>query len=217
MENASKALTIAGGVLIAVMLAVLVYYVFTHWGDSQRMQQEDVDAQKVEDFNKSYLSYEQGTALYGSELLGLINKMTDYNKSDDVKYDFYDAMNMTIKIRELSGSGGNLFAKGTYDLKKINDTITTVMNSTSNNSKYKGKISDSQWEYLAKSSSSSDTTFNKLCTELNIDPNLDRPTLKSAAAEYYKYVQFKRMKFKHTGTTFSDSGRVATMSFEETK
>ena len=53
MENASKALTIAGGVLIAVMLAVLVYYVFTHWGDSQRMQQEDVDAQKVEDFNKS--------------------------------------------------------------------------------------------------------------------------------------------------------------------
>ena len=36
MENAAKALSIAGGILIAVMLAVLVYYVFTHWGESQR-------------------------------------------------------------------------------------------------------------------------------------------------------------------------------------
>ena len=34
MENAAKALSIAGGILIAVMLAVLVYYVFTHWGES---------------------------------------------------------------------------------------------------------------------------------------------------------------------------------------
>ena len=68
MENAAKALTIAGGVLIAVMLAVLVYYVFTQWGESQKMQQEDVDTVKIEEFNKSYLSYEK--VLYGSELLG---------------------------------------------------------------------------------------------------------------------------------------------------
>ena len=68
MENAAKALSIAGGILIAVMLAVLVYYVFTHWGESQRIKQEDVEVQKVEDFNKSYLSYEK--VLYGSELLG---------------------------------------------------------------------------------------------------------------------------------------------------
>ena len=43
MENAAKALSIAGGILIAVMLAVLVYYVFTHWGESQRIKQEDVE------------------------------------------------------------------------------------------------------------------------------------------------------------------------------
>lgn len=215
MENASKALTIAGGVLIAVMLVVLVYYVFTHWGESQKMAQEDIDAQKVEDFNKSYLSYEK--VLYGSELVGLINKMTDYNKSDEVKLNLYDSMNLSMKISELSGSGGNLFSKGTYSLSTINNTINNVMNKTTNNSKYKGKISDGQWEYLAKSSSSSSTTFNNLCTELKIDSSIDRTALQSAAAEYYKYVQFKRMKFKHTKTTFANTGRVLTMSFEETK
>ena len=98
MENAAKALSIAGGVLIAVMLAVLVYYVFTHWGDSQRASQEDIEIQQVEDFNKSYLSYEK--VLYGSELLGLVNKMSDYNISDDVKYSGYSTMNLSMKITD---------------------------------------------------------------------------------------------------------------------
>lgn len=213
MENASKVLIIAGGVLIAVMLAVLVYYVFTSWGDSQRMQQEDVNIQKVEDFNKSYLSYEK--VLYGSELLGLVNKMNDYNNSDDVRYSGYSTMDLSIKINELSGTTDNLFSKGTYNLTSVVNTINELLNDTVNSSKYKGKISDSQWEYLAKSSTS--TKFNDLCTELKIPTSINRNQLKSDAAEYYKYIQFKRMKFKHTGTEFFDNGRVSKMSFEETK
>lgn len=213
MDNASKALTIAGGVLIAVMLAVLVYYVFISWGDSQRMKQEDVNIQKVEDFNKSYLSYEK--VLYGSELLGLVNKMNDYNNSDDVTYSGYSTMDLSIKINELSGTTDNLFSKGTYNLTSVVNTINELLNDTVNSSKYKGKISDSQWEYLAKSSTS--TKFNDLCTELKIPTSINRNQLKSDAAEYYKYIQFKRMKFKHTGTEFFDNGRVSKMSFEETK
>lgn len=213
MENASKVLIIAGGVLIAVMLAVLVYYVFTSWGDSQRMQQEDVNIQKVEDFNKSYLSYEK--VLYGSELLGLVNKMNDYNNSEDVRYSGYSTMDLSIKINELSGTTDNLFSKGTYNLASVVNKINELLNDTVNSSKYKGKISDSQWEYLAKSSTS--TKFNDLCTELKIPTSINRNQLKSDAAEYYKYIQFKRMKFKHTGTEFFDNGRVSKMSFEETK
>lgn len=210
MENAAKALSIAGGVLIAVMLAVLVYYVFTHWGDSQRANQEDIEIQKVEDFNESYLSYEK--VLYGSELLGLVNKMSDYNISDDVKYSGYSTMNLSMTITDRTT--GNLFSNGTYSLSSITNAINTVMNKTVNSSKYKGKISDSQWEYLAKSSTS--TKFNDLCTELKIPSSINRDQLKSDAAEYYKYVQFKRKKFKHTGTDFSSDGRVSKMSFEET-
>ena len=210
MENAAKALSIAGGILIAVMLAVLVYYVFTHWGESQRIKQEDVEVQKVEDFNKSYLSYEK--VLYGSELLGLVNKMSDYNISDDVKYSGYSKMNLSMEITDKTT--GNLFSNGTYSLSSISNAINTVMNKTVNSSKYKGQISDSQWEYLAKSSTS--TKFDDLCTELKIPSSINREQLKADAAEYYKYVQFKRKKFKHIGTEFSNDGRVSKMSFEET-
>lgn len=214
MENASKALTIAGGVLIAVMLAVLVYYVFTQWGESQKMKQEDVDTVKIEEFNKSYLSYEK--VLYGSELLGLVNKMSDYNISDDVKYNAYGTMDLKVEIKLLSGSTDNLFNRtGTYSLSTIKRTIDDVMRNTVE--KYKGKVSDSQWEFLAKSSNNSEQSFDDLCKELNISSNINRRELQEAAKEYYKYVQFKRMKFKHKETTFYDTGRVKNMSFVETK
>ncbi len=214
MENASKALTIAGGVLIAVMLAVLVYYVFTQWGESQKIKQEDVDTVKIEEFNKSYLSYEK--VLYGSELLGLVNKMSDYNISDDVKYSAYGTMDLKVEIKLLSGSTDNLFNRtGTYSLSTVKRTIDDVMRKTVE--KYKGKVSDSQWEFLAKSSNNSEQSFDDLCKELNISSNINRRELQEAAKEYYKYVQFKRMKFKHKETTFYDTGRVKTMSFVETK
>ena len=214
MENAAKALTIAGGVLIAVMLAVLVYYVFTQWGESQKMQQEDVDTVKIEEFNKSYLSYEK--VLYGSELLGLVNKMSDYNISDDVRYNAYGTMDLKVEIKLLSGSTDNLFNRtGTYNLSTIKRTIDKVMNDTVE--KYKGNVSDSKWEYLAKSSNNSEQSFDDLCQELNISSSVNRRELQEAAKEYYKYVQFKRMKFKHKETTFYDTGRVKMMSFIETR
>ena len=214
MENASKALTIAGGVLIAVMLAVLVYYVFTQWGESQKMKQEDVDTVKIEEFNKSYLSYEK--VLYGSELLGLVNKMSDYNISDDVRYNSYGTMDLKVEIKLLSGSTDNLFNRtGTYSLSTVKRTIDDVMRDTVE--KYKGKVSDSQWEFLAKSSNNSEQSFDDLCHELNISSSVNRRELQESAKEYYKYVQFKRMKFKHKETTFFDTGRVKNMSFVETK
>lgn len=214
MENAAKALTIAGGVLIAVMLAVLVYYVFTQWGESQKMQQEDVDTVKIEEFNKSYLSYEK--VLYGSELLGLVNKMSDYNISDDVRYNAYGTMDLKVEIKLLSGSTDNLFNRtGTYSLSTVKRTIDKVMNDTVE--KYKGNVSDSKWEYLAKSSNNSEQSFNDLCTELKISSSVNRRELQEAAKKYYQYVQFKRMKFKHKETTFFNTGRVRNMSFIETK
>lgn len=214
MENALKALTIAGAVLIAVMLAVLVYYVFNHWGEIQKMKQEDVETVKVEEFNKSYLSYEK--VLYGSELLGLVNKMSDYNISDDVKYNAYGTMDLKVEIKLLSGSTDNLFNRtGTYSLSTVKRTIDDVMRKTVE--RYSGKVSDSQWEFLAKSSNNSEQSFDDLCQELNISSSVNRRDLQEAAKEYYKYVQFKRMKFKHKETTFFNTGRVRNMSFIETK
>ena len=100
-------------------------------------------------------------------------------------------------------------------MSTIKRTIDKVMNDTVE--KYKGNVSDSKWEYLAKSSNNSEQSFNDLCTELKISSSVNRRELQEAAKKYYQYVQFKRMKFKHKETTFFNTGRVRNMSFIETK
>lgn len=207
MENATKALLMAGGILLALMLLVLVVYSVREWGDVQEAQFQEENAQVVAEFNKSYLSYEK--RLYGSELLGLVNKMLDYNVSDDVTFNDYPPMNMKVHI---NGTADDLFTSNRdYDLDDISERITDAMNSTIDNPAY-SNLDSSYWERLAKSSSDWNA-FNDLCTALEIDPSIDRNNLQVAAQEYYKYVQFKRLKFDCTGTTFSDSGRVASMTF----
>ena len=120
MENASKALVIAGGVLIGLLLLVLLVYTFRQWGDAEATKQKEIESQRVGEFNKSYLSYEK-QALYGSELLGLVNKMRDYNVSDDIKYNGFEKMSLKVKI---NGRTGDLFENnGTYDLEDIYDRI----------------------------------------------------------------------------------------------
>lgn len=212
MENATKALVMAGGILIALMLLVLVVYSVREWGDAQEAQFQEENAQVVADFNKSYLSYEK--TLYGSELLGLVNKMLDYNDSDDVKVNNYPPMTMEVHI---NGTADDLFTRDKdYDLEDISERITDAMNATIDNPTYNGtngtQLDSSYWERLAKSSSDW-KSFDELCTALQIDPRIDRNNLQIAAQEYYKYVQFKRLKFDCTGTTFSDSGRVESMTF----
>lgn len=209
MENATKALVMAGGILIALMLLVLVVYSVRQWGDAQEAQFQEENAQVVADFNKSYLSYEK--TLYGSELLGLVNKMLDYNDSDDVKVNDYPPMTMEVHI---NGTADDLFTSSkNYDLEEISERITDAMSDTIDNPTY-SNLDSSYWERLAKSSSDWQS-FNDLCTALEIDPSINRNNLQIAAQEYYKYVQFKRLKFDNTGTTFSDSGRVASMTFAQ--
>ena len=59
------------------MLAVLVYYVFNHWGDSQRLEQEEVEVQRVVILIK--VIYHMKKFYMVVSLLGLANKMSDYN------------------------------------------------------------------------------------------------------------------------------------------
>lgn len=207
MENATKALLMAGGILIALMLLVLVVYSVREWGDVQEAQFKEENAQVVAEFNKSYLSYEK--KVYGSELLGLVNKMLDYNVSKDVTVNDYTPMDMKVHI---NGTADDLFTNNKeYDLEDISERITEALDATLDNPAY-SNLDSSYWERLAKSSSDWNS-FDNLCTALQIDPSINRNNLQIAAQEYYKYVQFKRLKFECTGTTFSDSGRVASMTF----
>lgn len=77
MENASKALIIAGAILLAILLITLGIFVFTQAQDT--LGSINLSEQEVLAFNNKFLAYE-GT-IRGSEVKQLINLIDSNNKS----------------------------------------------------------------------------------------------------------------------------------------
>lgn len=223
MENASKALVIAGSVLIALMIASLLYYAYQQWGTFEKAKQPKIDSERVAEVNKSYLSYEK--TLYGSELVGLINKMHDFNESRTRQANYSNVtMDMEVKFTK-NPDDSFLFRNGTYNLNTLYNNIKRAKEGIEN-MVGTGKNSEANLERLAKQgsalsasdlsgSSSGGQAFKKLCDQLGIS---DYNTALTNAKEYYKYIQFKRMKFKYKETKFDSATQIVNyMSYEQSQ
>ena len=73
MENASKALLMAGGMLLAMMILVLLVYAATSMSNFAKSQDEKFSAQQIQEFNDAYLAYNK-KRMYGTDVLTVFNK-----------------------------------------------------------------------------------------------------------------------------------------------
>lgn len=73
MENASKALLIAGGVLIAILIIGLLVNSFTSISSIQQTKLSEEEQEKLVKFNEQYTKY-LGQYVYGTEVVTLRNK-----------------------------------------------------------------------------------------------------------------------------------------------
>lgn len=83
MENASKALIIAGAILIAIMIVSLYVIVFTNFSSTVR-NNGDLDEQEIAAFNSNITPY-TGRSVSGSQVNALIQKVisVDYSAISD--------------------------------------------------------------------------------------------------------------------------------------
>lgn len=88
MENASKALLIAGGVLIALIILSLFIMMFNNMSNIQKEQEEQLKIEQITAFNSEFEAYSK-KVMYGTDVITLINKVAENNKkyatSDDYK------------------------------------------------------------------------------------------------------------------------------------
>lgn len=73
MENASKALLIAGGVLLALLIIVVLLRTYGGISSFQKTKLSQEEAQQIEEFNKQYTKY-LGQYVYGTEVISLQHK-----------------------------------------------------------------------------------------------------------------------------------------------
>lgn len=89
MENASKALLMAGGILIAIITIALLVRSFTTIGIFQKAQLSEEEQAQLVEFNEQYTKY-LGQYMYGTEVISVINKSLNNNSykiSTIIKFD----------------------------------------------------------------------------------------------------------------------------------
>lgn len=100
MENATKALLMAGGVLIAIIIISLLVRTYGNIGAFQKQQLSAEEAEKLEAYNKEYTKY-LNQYVYGTELITVINKAVNNNQNGGT--------NINVKIK---------FTVNTYTYKR---------------------------------------------------------------------------------------------------
>lgn len=78
MENASKALLIAGGILMVMMIIGLLAFSWSKITDFYNKDNEFAEMKNVSKFNLQFTNY-QRDKVYGYELISLANRVADYN------------------------------------------------------------------------------------------------------------------------------------------
>lgn len=136
MESASKALLMAGGVLIAILIIALLVYSFGTMGGYFDTENKEELAKQLKVFNDQYEVYNR-KLLRGVDVISVINKVLDNNQ----KYgpDEYDEPNYLMQVKlEIKETVGNLQKGNTYS---IEDYIKMREN-TENFTEFKRKVFD---------------------------------------------------------------------------
>jgi len=82
MENASKAILIAGGILFAMIIVALLLYLFNSMNLMGQADEDRKAAQQLAKFNAEYEAYNK-KLMYGTDVITVINKAIDNNKMED--------------------------------------------------------------------------------------------------------------------------------------
>ncbi len=78
MENASKALLIAGGVLIAIIIISMFIMMYNRMASIQKAQEEQTKMEQLAAFNAEYEAYNK-KVMYGTDVITVINKAIENN------------------------------------------------------------------------------------------------------------------------------------------
>ena len=100
MENASKALLIAGGVILVMLIVGLLIFSWTKFSEFYSSNDDLAEIEDLSKFNLQFTNY-QDRKVYGYELISLANKVADYNmkySTEGLNDEKYNPITMTFTI-----------------------------------------------------------------------------------------------------------------------
>lgn len=235
MENASKALIMAGSVLIALLVIGIVSLMYTQLSEIQQTKSDVETTTKAIDYMKRFEQYNR--TVYGSELLSLGNLQLDYNyRQADLQG--YTPVTITVQIKKAVRENGKTYVSvGVKDLSVIRSGLSSLeediayYEENSNgyqNKKESGKrsvsyyaqLSNRQIATLFEVSYSSGETDYEIGERLANSVQNPRTSKLLQDIELYTnlkagYTEFKNTSFTCQNIQYDNNARVSTMSFIE--
>lgn len=86
LENASKALLMAGAILIAVMIISLFMWFINVLGNYGNKQALEVKQTEIESFNRYFYYSNTGNRISGADYINLVKKARDANRDNDTYF-----------------------------------------------------------------------------------------------------------------------------------
>ena len=120
MENASKALLMAGGVLIAVLIIAILVRTYGTVSLFQKQKLTEEESRQIAEFNEQYLKY-LNQYMYGTEVITIVNKNDQLNDNVKVKITF--AQNFTYE--DENGNKKTIEPNSTIEINNTNKNIIT--------------------------------------------------------------------------------------------
>ena len=208
MENAAKALMMAGGILLAILILSLIIYVSTTSTRITEAQESKIATQQTSEFNKQYEAYNK-SRMYGTDIISIVNKAIDYNRRLDI-----DGEEKDYKI--------NIILEITEDFKR---TVKTVTQKANGEIEYKdlppiseGTLIKGTYQLFEGKSSTkmNDSILNFVVQSEDRTIEEKKATYIKTTYEYSAMKNFKRAFFQCTNVGYSEvTGRVNSMTFSQ--
>lgn len=142
MENASKALLMAGGILIAILVIGLVVYMFNTSSNLKKTSEDTELVEQIAAFNKEYEAYNK-KLMRGTDVVSIINKVNSNNE----KYEDIPEYQISIKFRliesiEYEDINGNTqtIENNTYTISSKDDLIWKKIRETDAFTEFKRRV-----------------------------------------------------------------------------
>lgn len=222
MENASKALVIAGGILLAIMLLSLLAYVATSMSGMAESQERINLAKEIADFNKSFLAYNK-KKLYGADVITVVNKAIHHNKSieETAANPYY--INIKILPKQtfettVTKIDNTTQLSETYAGVRIPNEIKAEFGHTT--SMYNAYLSENRIHELGNwQAGGAEFKINKDFVELFTGDTTDRSITTDDKTKTYilksALTNFKTSIFECTDVEYNEDGKIKSMEFKQ--
>lgn len=198
MENASKALLMAGGILLAVLVLGLLGLLLSSITSKKLSEEKSLEAQQLQEFNQQWEAYNK-KALYGTDIITVVNKAIENNKKVEVSGDedpYF--INIVLNLE-------NTYNSTTTTINKITGESVTEENE---NKSISGTIQLGEWQGNA-------LTMDVDVTDIFGESiTIKKETEKSIEYTYSPLANLKKAVFKCADVKYKN-GRVKELVFKE--